>query len=57
MRHIETGDSELNPEIQPFTVDELKVIHNIFMENGIPEGWITGLIILGKIEVMLNEFN
>ena len=58
MKYIEQDDFKKIPDNQPFTVvGDLKVIHNIFMESGVPDGWVTGQAILGKIELVLNQLN
>jgi hypothetical protein len=57
MKLIEPEEFNIMPNNQSFTIGDLKVIHNIFMESGVPDGWITGQAILGKIELVLNQTN
>jgi len=57
MKHIEQDDFSVIPNNQSFTIGDLKVIHNLLMESGVPNNWVTGQAILGKIELMLNEIN
>ena len=55
MKIIAPEEFYIIPNNQSFTIGELKVIHNVFMESGIPNNWVTGQVILGKIEQVLNE--
>ena len=57
MKLIEPEDFNKMPDNNSFTMGDLKVIHNVFMESEVPDGWITGQAILGKIEIMLNPTN
>ena len=57
MKIINENDFSIMPEIQTFTIGDLKVIHNVLMESGVPDGWVTGQAILGKIELVLNRLN
>jgi hypothetical protein len=57
MKQIIEDDFSIMPENQPFTLGDLKAIHNVIMESGVPDGWITGQAILGKIELVLNPTN
>lgn len=57
MKLIEPEEFNTTPNNQSFTIGDLKVIHNVIMESGVPDGWITGQAILGKIEIMLNQKN
>jgi hypothetical protein len=55
MKQIEQDDFSIMPDNQLFTIGDLKVIHNVLIESGIQDGWLTGHFIMGKIEIMLNN--
>jgi hypothetical protein len=55
VRKIQINDFEKFPLENLLSIADLKVISNCLIEQGIPINWITGILIIDKINQMLNQ--